>query len=171
MATTCKLIQKVVLGSSAASIDFTSIPSTFDDLYCIMSLRSDHSGLIYDAVRLRFNGAASDTNHSCRYIQGNGSAASSQSLSLINVAVPPAASATANTFGNSTIYIPNYAGSAAKSLSNTDAHETNGSTAYMTALAGLWNDTSAITSFKLESRNSANFVAGSSAYLYGITKA
>ena len=173
MATTCELIAKSVLGSNTANIQFTSIPATYDDLLLVCSLRTTRSGFAFDNVEITFNGSTS--GYSERMLYGNGASAASYANTSAAKLVPiinPAANATSNTFSNSEIYIPNYAGSTNKSVSATDASETNASTAYIAALAGLWANTAAITSILIKSTTGANdLVSGSSAYLYGITKA
>jgi len=80
------------------------------------------------------------------------------------------ASATASTFGNQEVYFPNYAGATNKSYSADSAGENNATTAYLTLSAGLWSQTSAITSLEFYDRGVGNFVQYSSAYLYGIIK-
>ncbi len=169
MATTMKLIAKASLGSAAADITFTSIPATYTDLYLVVSARSATGS---DNVLMQFNGSTS--NYTYRIIRGSGSAAAS----LTNTAFSWTGAAidlgyttnTADMFANHEAYIPNYAGSTNKSVSTTGAQEANSSTAYITAGAGLWSDTSAITSIKLYGYN-YNLEANTTAYLYGITKA
>jgi hypothetical protein len=78
-----------------------------------------------------------------------------------------AASATANTFSNVEIYIPNYNSSTNKPASAIVAHENNNSAAYTSANALLRSVTDAITSVSLVSA-SGNFVANSTFWLYGI---
>lgn len=168
MATTCKLIAKTVLGSDTASIEFTSIPGTATDLYLLLSLRST---TVDTAVALTFtlNGDTTDGNYSQRNLRGNGSTVISGSTNTRLLGYTPGASMTADTFGNNEIYIPNYAGATNKSYSTTYAVETNAATAFTGAFAALWSNTAAITSIKLES--GTNLKSGSSAFLYGITKA
>lgn len=171
MATTCKLIAKTALGSTASTIEFTSIPATYDDLLIVLSTRCNRSTGLSDEIRARFNGASTDANLSVRLLQGAGSAgAGSYSLSYGYIGEAPATSATASTFGNCEVYVPNYAGSTNKSYSVSDAHETNGTQAYISATAGLWSSTAAITSISFRLGNASSFVADSSAYLYGIKK-
>jgi hypothetical protein len=170
MATTCKLIAKSTLGSSASNIEFTSIPATYTDLLILCSLRTDRANAT-DVVKLRFNGAANDTNLSSRIMYGTGSSATSESYSYAYVFLTCGANATADTFGNSALYIPNYAGSTNKSISSESASENNASTGYNFAGASLWSDTAAITSIKLFPGIGTNFATNSSAFLYGITKA
>ena len=75
---------------------------------------------------------------------------------------------TANTFGNSVIYIANYAGSTYKSFSKDSITENNATAADQGVGAGLWSNTAAITSLSLTV--TSNMVAGSTFSLYGITK-
>lgn len=172
MATTCNLIAKTTLGSNAATIEFTSIPATYDDLLIVMSTRCNRGTGLSDEIRARFNGAGSDANLSVRLLQGAGSAGvGSYTLAYGYMGEAPATSATSSTFGNCEIYIPNYAGSTNKSYSVGDAHETNGTQAYISAIAGLWSSTAAITSVTFRLGTASDFVTSSSAYLYGITKA
>jgi hypothetical protein len=58
------------------------------------------------------------------------------------------ATATANTFGNTEFYIPNYTSSNYKSFS-VDGVTENNATAAFALYAGLWSNTAAITSFRL----------------------
>jgi hypothetical protein len=78
-----------------------------------------------------------------------------------------AASATASTFSNVEIYIPNYNSSVNKVASAIVAHENNNSAAYTSANAFLRSVTDAITSVDLVSA-SGNYVSGTSFFLYGI---
>lgn len=165
MATTCKLIAKVILGSTAADVEFTSIPGTYTDLLLVYSLRASD---VSNYQTMSFNGSTS--NFTQRELQGDGVSAASGSRtdSLIRASVGQD-NFTSSTFGNCEIYIPNYAGSTNKSFSVTTVVENNATTGYNWAIAGLWSNTAAITSIKLAAN--ANFTANSSAFLYGITKA
>ncbi len=77
----------------------------------------------------------------------------------------------ASTFASTEVYIPNYAGSTNKSYAVDQVQETNGTTAYMNLLAGLWSNTAAITSIKIEGRDTTiTMVQHSTATLYGISR-
>ena len=165
MANTFELISAVTVGSGgASSIDFTSIASTFTDLCLKVSIRNVNDT---PSVYLRFNGTT--TNHSDRWIYGSGSFADSTSNANIEMLLN-LSSSTSNTFGNAEIYIPNYAGSTNKSVSIDAVSENNGTLAYAQLDAGLWSNTAAITSIKLQAA-SGNIAEFSTAYLYGVKNA
>jgi len=166
MATTYELIAKNVLGSAASSISLSSIPATYDDLLLVTSLRSTRSANA-DNPKLEFNGSSS--NYTRRTLTGDGSSAASSTGTTITFYCP-AATATSDTFSNDSIYIPNYAGSTNKSFSISSTREDNATNSVIAAIAGLWSDTSAISSIALSPNTGPNFSAGSSVYLYGITK-
>jgi hypothetical protein len=155
----------VTVGAGGStSIDFTSIPATYTDLVLKVSTRLDASNT---AVKIQFNGVT--TNLSSRYIYGSGSAAASYTDASNIYLYANSTSYTGSTFANSEVYIPNYAGTSAKSVSVDAVTETNATAADMALFAGLWNSGSAITSIKLLP-NSGNFVQYSTATLYGISK-
>lgn len=164
MATTYTLISSNTLSSSAASVTFSSIPSTYTDLVLKVSARPDSAA---DAW-LTFNSIAG-TAYSSTDLQGTGSVAqSSRQSNQARIRLQNFASTTtANTFNNAEIYIPNYAVVQAKPVSGIVADERNATTAYLTATAGLCTTTDAITSVTLT--YNGLFVSGSSFYLYGIS--
>jgi hypothetical protein len=169
---TMTLIETKTLSSAAASIEFTSIPQDGTDLYLLTSLR-DTAAIIGSAgARLIFNG--NGTGSSRKSLTGNASSATSDSESTIWVRYGqhPGANATANTFSNDSVYIPNYSGSTNKSVSADAVGENNASgsdSAYQVLTAGLWANTAPITSLQVQS-NSTSFAAGSTFSLYKITK-
>lgn len=166
MATTFTKIAAVTVGSGgASSIDFTSIPSTYTDLVIKVSARLNNASII-DSVGVKFNGSTS--SYSFKQLYGSGSAAGSQGAGTYPENYMNAANATASTFSNAEIYIPNYAGSTNKSLSADAVTENNATAAYATLTAGLWSNTAAITSINLASTVGNSFLQYSTAVLYGI---
>jgi hypothetical protein len=168
MPDTFTLIQAVTVGSGGqAAIDFTSIPSTYTDLYVALSGRSTRSAAS-DFAQIQFNG--STANLSGRYLLGEGTISSFTDTSVY--AYISAANATASTFGNAGYYIPNYTSSNNKSIFVNSVGENNSGTSgqfTLVFLAGLWSNSAAITSIKLVNI-SGNFAQHSTAYLYGIVK-
>ena len=174
MASTYKLISSVTVGSGgAANIEFTSIPATYTDLNLVFSLRSSNQaggGSGYDYATLLINNDA--TNFSFRQLfTENSSTVTSNSGTGVLYPWANSNVSTSSTFSNSSIYLPNYAGSNNKSLSLDSAIESNSTAILLLITAGLWANSSAITSLKLVASTSNTFVQYSTAYLYGISNA
>lgn len=164
MPTTYTLIASNTVGSGgAATVTFSSIPSTYTDLVIKSSTRSD-GGSGGTGFSYTFNGSSS--SYSRIVLFGSGSAAGSASASTAAFGINNGPDTTASTFASNEIYIPNYAGSANKSISLDGVQENNASTAFAIFSAGLWSNTSAITSIAIS--GTGNFVQYSSFYLYGI---
>jgi hypothetical protein len=164
MANTYEIIAKVNVGSGGtANIELTSIPSTYTDLKLVVSDRSNRSGG-NDAFFVYFNNSTSGYSGKRLFGNGNGSVTSDTSTGIID----DGNTATANTFSNIEIYIPNYAGSNNKSFSADAIQEDNQSNAYASFNAILWSNTASITSIKLVPETGTGFVEHSTAYLYGI---
>ncbi len=156
-------ISSTELTATASNVTFNSIPSGYTDLKVVVSAR--HSTTSAD-MYLSFNNLT--TNLSDRVVYGLGaSTVGSNAVSNIRVTVN-SGSSTANTFGNSEIYIPNYASAVVHPVSVDSVAEDNGTTNNIMWLgAGLWNSATAITSINL-GLSSGNFAAGSTFILYGI---
>ena len=149
-------------GSPVTNVTFSSIPQTYTDLKVVMSARSLDADT-RDSIYIKPNNSTS--NLSYRYIRGDGASVTSNTLDRVDI---NADNATANTFGNLEIYIPNYAGSANKSFSIDTVTEHNATTAYAGLHAWLWADSAAITSLVFATLATDNFAQYSTATLYGI---
>ena len=167
MATTYEAIATVTVGSGgAANIEFTSIPGTYTDLVMKISARAatDESQL-----ELQFNNNTS--NYSIIRLTGDGSSAASASqtsVSQMQFGRGATSVSTANTFGNTEVYIPNYTSSNNKSTSADGVNENNATLARSGLFAGIWANSAAITSIKIFFNGSPNFAQYSTATLYGI---
>ena len=173
MPNTFTLIASSTVGAGgAASISFSSIPSTYTDLCLVSSLRADTSlGGGSQYATGSFNG--STANFSWRQLAGLGAggvSSSSGTSAFIGGALDDAAS-TASTFTNSALYVPNYAGSTNKSYSVDSVMEVNAGNTYMPLIAGLWSNIAAINAITLTCGGGGNFVQYSTAYLYGVKNA
>ena len=156
------------LGSSSATVTFSSISATYTDLVLIISANQTVGN---NDVWLQFN---SDTasNYSNTQISGNGTSAASTRASsqtklyIDNNATMPTA---ASTFGNQIINIMNY--------SNTTTYKTvlsrsNNAAAATEAFVSLWRATpAAITTILIGLTGASNFTTGSTFSLYGIASA
>jgi hypothetical protein len=165
---TMQVIQHQELSSAQPNITFSSIPQTpFTDLLLVTSLRDTSGTNGWTNALIQFNGLS--TNLTSRVLFGWAGSSNTGSFSdtyIYHEAV--GGGSTANTFANSSIYIPNYTGSTSKSLSVDTSTENNGN-AINAIVAGLWNATAAITSIAIIGQ-SGNLAQFSSATLYGITK-
>lgn len=169
MPVTYNLIASNVLSSSAASVTFSAIPSTYTDLVLRISTRVSRAVNDSHNCLMTFNNSTS-ADYSFRFVAGTGTTASSVGISNdIGVFVlSNGNSTTANTFSSNEIYIPNYASSTNKPSSVFDVVENNSATINaIMGKAGLRSNTAAITSIKLDA-DGHNYLAGSSFYLYGI---
>jgi hypothetical protein len=163
------LISTVTLGSNAANIDLQNIPQTFTDLMLVMSLRGVNASVSL-GVQLGTNGGFPTANY--RILEGSGSGTpTSGSAGDIYVGFMPGSSATSNTFGNTSVYFPNYAGATNKFYSADSVTENNATAAKQGILAGLISSTAAISRITIYDGSSGqNIAAGSSASIYGILK-
>jgi hypothetical protein len=176
MATTYTLISSVTVGSGgAATIEFTSIPGTYTDLKVVYSARSTYPTSVSDQIKIRFN---DDSGSNYRYRglfsadDNNVYVDSSSSATYMYVGWGTTNGATANTFGSSEFYVPNYTSSNQKSVSADRTVENNSSTMInMGFTAGLWTGTSAITKITMYQDSGYNFGQYTTAYLYGISNA
>ena len=170
MALTYKLINKISLLSNTATISFTSIPSDYTDLILLCSMRSDRSGSSIDNVRLKIN------NLSSGYSEVTGSlfnsSISNNSASSLTQTIPifcTASSAPSGYYSNSETTIFNYSLIQEKSISSVSV--TGGSSnSNILLFAGLLSNTAIINSIELSPVLGTNFITGSSAFLYGVTK-
>jgi hypothetical protein len=166
MANTFVKIASVSLGSAAANIDFTSIPATYTDLCLVISARATNTNVTYNQHLLSFNGSTS--NFSGKRLWGNVGGAASFNTTR-NAGLFDSDTSTANTFGSTQIYIPNYAGSTNKSFSVESTQENNNSTDfYLEMIAGLWSNSAAINQITLTPDISSNYKQYTTATLYGI---
>jgi len=165
MATTFTKIAAVTVGSGgAASIAFTSIPSTYTDLVLKWSGRIDNNNDFF----IKFN--SSTTNYSGKILYANSGSANSFNGGTDGKYLsgwPDQSANTANVFSNNEIYIPNYGSSNNKSFSVDTVKEDNSTDWFVGLLAGLWSDTTAINAVTL-TLVSGSFVQYSTAVLYGI---
>jgi hypothetical protein len=169
MPSTYTLISSNVLSTSAASVTFSAIPSTYTDLVVRFSCRVDRavsdstvqiytnvSGSVYSGIRLRGTGSAVNS--------ATQSGVTSWQQNSIN-----AGTSTANTFSSGELYIPNYLASANKPASYFQVMEDNSSSALIFTIANLLSSTTAISSITFDGLG-FNLLTGSSFYLYGIAK-
>lgn len=162
-------IATTTLGSAAAAITFSSIPSTYTDLVLVCNIASTSSNTLF----IRFNGDTG-TNYSATRLYGSGTAAGSDRDTnasyglLTNYAYPT------STLGNTTeiVSIMNYSNS---TTYKTFLSRANAAGAGVDAIVGLWRATpAAINSISLSTNGFAGTTtisSGSNVTLYGVKAA
>jgi hypothetical protein len=160
MPKTYEPISTQTLGTSAATVTFSSIPQTYTDLVLVGSVNTT-AGLDY---KYRLN---SDTgsNYSNTRLLGNGSAASSLRASNATLVYFNVATTTGQ--HNFIMHLLNY--------SNTTTFKTllvrfDNSSTETSLRVGLYRSTSAISTILVET-DSSTFTSGSTFTLYGIKAA
>lgn len=166
MPSTYTPIATQTLGSAAATVTFSSIPSTYTDLVMISSAAVASSS---GDLLMTFN-TDTGTNYSYTTVTGNGTTAiSSRSSSRNNIPCDYNGWLT-TTLGNHicTIHIMNYA--------NTTTYKTaltrsNNAAIGTDANVGMWRATAAINQIVFINNAGSNFIVGSTFTLYGIKSA
>lgn len=162
-------IATVTASGSSATLQFTSIPSTYQHLQIRMLTRSTRSASSSN-IYIGFNSDTNTSNYYGHMLQGDGSSASAAGKIGSTTSFMSATSAASNTsgiFSGVVIDVLDYANTnkykTSRGLSGYDA---NGSGLIYLA-SGLWMSTSAITSIELTDPL-GNFASGTVAALYGI---
>jgi hypothetical protein len=163
------LLETIQLSQSASSVTFDNIPQTgYTDLKVVVSARADANDggtASWMSTLIRVNSSSTGTH---RFVYGDGSNAASSSNGSTIWTYTVGSSATANTFGNFELYLPNYASTTQNKSYSVDAVTENNAT-----LSGIWlhaghvSSNPAVTSLGF-APNSGNFVVGSTFSIYGI---
>lgn len=167
-----ELIAHQKLESTASTITFSNIPQIYTDLYLVVSARSTRTDQGPRSVlAVQFNGVT--TGYSYRRLFGiptlaTGSDSGSGADSFL-LGYQSSNATTANTFGNASLYIPNYTASQNKVGSSDSVGEGNESQVGLAIQANVWSNTAAITSLTIYDP-SFNLVQNSSATLYGVNR-
>lgn len=164
MAITYEPIATTTLSSSSPTITFSSISSAYTDLRLVLVAK----GTAASDVNMVFNSSGS----ACSWTQLAGSGTASSAGRITSSAGRAYITLNFNVLSTSlpymyTVDILSYNEAVFKTALVTFQEDANGS-GYVGSKAGLWRDTSAITSITL---NGTDFAIGTTATLYGILKA
>ena len=172
-------IATVTVGSGgASSIEFTSIPGTYQHLQLRGVLRGTgtQGGGNYYNNYITFNGVTTGTSYAWHYLMGNGAAAEAYGVASTNVinSYFTTANALTSNFAAVVVDILDYAStSKATTLRQFNAFDNNntGSSNYhkgfVTVASGLYTSTDAVTSIKM-TPSFDSFAQHSQVALYGI---
>lgn len=167
MAVTYEPIATTTLSSAAATITFSSIPSTYTDLKLVLVGNATSTS----GSRFRLNND-SGGNYSYTMLAGDGaSAASIRGTGNTNGLLGPAYVSPSSSIPYlCTLDIFSYSGSTYKTIIGTASNDLNGSGSVERTVQ-LYQSTSAINQVNLYVNLSGNFAAGTTATLYGIKAA
>lgn len=160
------------LAGEQASIDFTNIPSTYKHLQIRLFGRTTRAAN-QDAVLVEFNGDTGNNYQRSHYIYGDGSTvtAGSDGLGAYTATYRvAAASTTSNIFGTIIIDILDYASTNKhKTIRILGGYDRNGGGEIWFS-SSLWfpSTIAAINSIKLKPSTGGNFIAATSAAIYGV---
>lgn len=166
------LINEQVLGGTAATVTFSSIPQTYHNLRMVVVSRCDLAANFSD-VYLQFNGDTG-SNYTRQYIVGNNvSPSANQTVSAAKVGFLSSECSTGVTSypATNTVDIPAYTGTTFFKTLLVASGMANGSSLsgnmFISATQGIWASTSAINAIVVGLTGSGNFIAGSVFDLYG----
>ena len=168
---TMTLVSTVTTIAGATSIAFSAIPQTGQDLLVVLNARTT-TAAAEDYLIMVVNSTVTGYSGKWLYGTGSGTGTANQPYGLTtswHAGMAVGASATANTFSNNSLYIPNYSATAAKSLSVDSVGENNATAATQSVFAGGLTATAAVTSLTITVQPSGAFVAGTTASLYTIS--
>lgn len=160
---------QTVGAGGASGVTFNNIPQIYTDLKLFLSVR-DSASAVQWGFNLFFNNNLGAI-YSTTLLRGNGSSASSLRFSSQTTTLifdVPGSQATANTFSNTEIYIPNYTSSNFKSVLADSVMENNNASSFMGLNACLAQTTSAIT--RLDVTAAGSWIQHSTVSLYGIIR-
>jgi len=162
-----KIATVTVPAGGVSTIQFANIPQIYTDLWVVATTRNSGT---YEHVLIGLNGSTAD--FSGMYLSGYGSSNQTGSGSYARYLGNTSRNGyTANTFGSTNIYIPNYTSSGTKLISSESVGENNDASNWATVTAnGSWAQSAAVTSIELTNEAAATIFEGSTATLYGITK-
>ena len=163
MPSTYTPIATQTLGSSASTVTFSSIPSTYTDLRIVVI----GNGTVNNAAAIKFN-SDTGTNYSATELYGNGTSAGSQrrtSSTQFPLTIWGGLGTAPSLY---TIDIFSYANTSTYKTSIVSGNTPTGTYASTSALVGLWRSTAAINQIDFID---ITWIAGTTFTLYGIKAA
>lgn len=163
------IAEYTVGAGGVATVDFTSIPQTYTDLYLSVSVRGANSGgpesyFLYAS----FNGVT--TNRTYRRLEATGGSISYDTGSLAPICVAGGTAVGTNIFAAGSTHISNYSSTTAnKNYYSSWSSEHDSTASDVGIIAGLWQNSAAISSISIY-LSSGNIAQHSRFSLYGITK-
>jgi hypothetical protein len=161
MTATYEKIATTTLGSSSATVDFTSISGSYTDLILIINCTTASGG---DDLWIRVN-SDTGTNYSLTQFYGDGSSTGSTRRTNFSRFMADNSYPSTTEGFNQIVHFMNYSNTTTYKTFLSRANRAGHSTG---ATVGLWRSTSAITSINLLLAGSLSFASGSTFTIYGI---
>lgn len=162
---TMSLISTVTVSSPTSFIQFFNVPQSGTDLYLIMSGREQTTAQVATAFSIGFSGGTA----SKRQLTGTGTSVNTSTVYNAFYTANTGNSATTNTFGNASMYVPNYTLSGDKTVSLDAVTENNAEASYQVLGAQNFAGAGPVTYILIASSDNP-FAVGTSVSLYTITK-
>lgn len=162
---------QTVGAGGVSSITFNNIPQSFTDLYIYISGRSGFASNQWDDIGMRFNGSSTGYSHTISFAVGASNVISGRTVSAAHAWAGWVSNsvATASSFGNNFIHIPNYNSANFKTWSTDSVVGSNSATLPLGMLSGTWRNSSSITSINIFSLNSATLLQNTTVTIYGVS--
>lgn len=172
MPNTYELIAQSNITTTTASVTFSGIPNTYNDLCIHWSGRTDAAG-VDRSIALRANNDSTSGAYGFTRMYSDGSATSASGSTRAEVLVNgfTGTTATANIFGAGMIYLSDYTNTRAKQFSVWGATENNANESIIAYISSVATTiTSAVTTLTLIGNQFAGngYIANSNFYLFGI---
>jgi hypothetical protein len=167
-----ELISTTILGSSAASVTFSSLgtyASDYKHLQIRATVRTDRAGQVADLFAIRYNGDTG-TNYSFHRLSASGSVVESDGYSgddEVVITYVASTNATSGLYTGMVIDILD-AYSTSKNKTTRTFMGQGGADRVLGLFSSVWLNTNALTSINLRGQNSTGISAGSRFSLYGI---
>ena len=162
-----------VTSGGAASVTFSSIPSTYTHLQIRLLARTNRTGYSNDLLKVTFNSDTA-TNYSAFRMYGDGGGAgtsANNTQAYMEDWIVSSDAAGSNVFGTVVIDVLDYKDTNKhKTLRSLGGFDNNGD-GYVALSSGNWRSTSAITSVSIAMASGTSFKQYSHFALYGIKAA
>ena len=169
-------IATTYLEAEATSVEFTSIPGTYEHLQLRMNVK-DQRPLAIDPMDFTINGDTTAANYSYHIfyaydsVEGDYGVTSSVQISYITGQGNSSGTASATAYASMTMDILDYANPNKNTVMTWTVNQFSEYRIYVMRGSQLWDSTAAVTSLKFEPSNTTYFTRGSEFTLYGLNSA
>lgn len=165
------MISRYVLAAPAATVTFSAIPATYENLV-LVGMGATTDAALAETAYVRFNGDTA-ANYDWQQLYANGATVTGSATvadTKLTVMSLPGATAPAGEAGNMRVTIPSYARTTFYKTYLSDsfyAYGTANTDLFRLVYAGVWHSAAAITSVTVFEGGAGNFATGSVFSLYG----